>query len=88
VSILFGRSVVLASRLLTAMFAIFGLLVWLPRVLADPDHHINWGGNAQNWALTGAAWIVADLFSRTSRASAHRTRTTSITSLRKHSEHD
>ena len=65
VSILSGRSVVLASRLLTAMFVIFGLLLWLPRLLADPDHHINWGANAQNWALTGAAWIVADMFSRT-----------------------
>lgn len=58
-----GRSVLLASRLLTAMLVGFGLLVWLPRPFADPHTLMNWAGNAQNWAITGAAWIVSDFLS-------------------------
>ena len=38
----------------------FGLLVWLPAPFADAHKLINWVGNAQNLAITGAAWIVAD----------------------------
>jgi uncharacterized membrane protein YphA (DoxX/SURF4 family) len=64
VAILSGRAALTASRLLTLMFVIFGLLVWLPRLLAGPHDHTNWGGNAQNLAITGAAWIVADLLGR------------------------
>lgn len=63
-AILSGRKALLATQLLTVMFAIFGLLVWLPRVIADPHLHMNWGGNAQNWAITAAAWIVADYLRR------------------------
>jgi hypothetical protein len=73
VSLLSGRRVIPASRCLTAMFMIFGLLVWLPRLLAGPHDHTNWGGNAQNLAITGAAWIVADLLSRTRAAGVGRT---------------
>jgi len=58
------RSALLASRLLTAMFVVFGLLVWLPAPFADPHKLMNWAGNAQNWAITGAAWIVADYLSQ------------------------
>ena len=50
----------LASRLLTVMLIGFGLLVWLPAPFADPHKLINWAGNAQNLAITGAAWVVAD----------------------------
>jgi hypothetical protein len=63
-AILSGRMALLATRLLTAMFVVFGLLVWLPRVIADPHLHMNWGGNAQNLAITAAAWIVADFLGR------------------------
>jgi hypothetical protein len=41
----------LASRLLTAPFA-------------DPHKQINWAGNAENLAIAGAAWIVADYLSQ------------------------
>jgi hypothetical protein len=64
VAILSGRQALLATRLLTAMFVVFGLLVWLPRVISDPHDHTNWGGNAQNLAITAAAWIVADFLRR------------------------
>ena len=59
-----GRSDLLASRLLAAMLVGFALLVWLPAPFADPHKLISWAGNAQNLAITGAAWIVTDYLSR------------------------
>jgi uncharacterized membrane protein YphA (DoxX/SURF4 family) len=64
IALLSGRSALLASRLLTVMLIGFGLLVWLPAPFADPHKLINWAGNAQNLAITGAAWIVADFLGR------------------------
>ncbi len=61
IALLSGRSALLASRLLTAMIVGFGLLIWLPRLFADPHQLFNWAGNAQNLAIAGSAWIVADL---------------------------
>jgi hypothetical protein len=43
----------------------FGLLVWLPAPFADPHKLINWAGNAENLAIAGAAWIVADFLADT-----------------------
>jgi hypothetical protein len=60
IAILSGLLALLASRLTAAMIVIFGLLVWLPRLIADPHSQLNWAGNAQNLAIAGAAWIVAD----------------------------
>lgn len=62
--LLSGGSALLASRLLTAMIIGFGLLVWLPAPFADPHKLINWAGNAQNLAIAGAAWIVADFLTQ------------------------
>ena len=64
IAILSGRVALLASRLLTVMLVGFGLLVWLPAPFADPHKLISWAGNAQNLAITGAAWIVADFLSQ------------------------
>jgi uncharacterized membrane protein YphA (DoxX/SURF4 family) len=64
IALLSGRAALLASRLLTAMLIGFGLLVWLPAPFADPHKLINWAGNAQNLAITGAAWIVTDFLSQ------------------------
>jgi uncharacterized membrane protein len=71
IALLSGRSALLAARLLTAMIIGFQLLVWLPALFADPHKLMNWAGNAQNLAIAGAAWIVADFLSanRTSSAS-------------------
>jgi uncharacterized membrane protein YphA (DoxX/SURF4 family) len=63
-ALLSGRSALLAARLLTVMLVGFGLLVWLPAPFADAHKLINWAGNAQNLAITGAAWIVADFLSQ------------------------
>lgn len=59
-ALLSGRFALLASQLLTAMLIGFGLLVWLPAPFAHPHALISWAGNAQNLAITGAAWIVTD----------------------------
>jgi uncharacterized membrane protein YphA (DoxX/SURF4 family) len=64
IALLSGRSALLASRLLTAMIVGFGLLVWLPAPFADPHSLTNWAGNAENLAIAGAAWIVADFLSQ------------------------
>lgn len=50
----------LAAILLTVMFAIFGLLVHAPLLFQDPQSRLNWVMNAQNLALTGADWVLAD----------------------------
>ncbi len=50
----------LAAICLSAMFAGFGILVWLPILIASPKDHVAWAGNAVNLALVGAAWILAD----------------------------
>jgi uncharacterized membrane protein len=50
----------LAMRLLTVMYILFGILVHARILLADPTKHESWQEHAVNLALAGAAWIVAD----------------------------
>jgi hypothetical protein len=61
VALLANRMPLLATRLLTMMLVIFGLIVWVPLVLSDPHSHTNWSENAETFAIAGAAWILADL---------------------------
>ena len=61
-AILSGVMATLATRLLTLMIALFGLLIWLPKLVAQPHVHFMWSGNAINFALMAAAWVVADYF--------------------------
>jgi len=51
----------LASRLMTLMLALFGLIVWLPRVITHPETHFFWSEFALNFMITGACWMVAEL---------------------------
>jgi uncharacterized membrane protein YphA (DoxX/SURF4 family) len=67
VAILTGVKARLAAILLTAMFVSFTLLVHLPILLAAPSVHMNWSENAENLALIGAAWVVADSLVRPRR---------------------
>lgn len=60
IALLSGWMALLAARLLTVMIVGFGILVWLPAPFSDPHKLISWAGNAQNLAIAGAAWIVAD----------------------------
>jgi len=41
ISILFNRQAQLAIRLMTIMLALFGVLVWVPRLIAHPEAHLN-----------------------------------------------
>jgi hypothetical protein len=60
-ALLTNRMALLATRLLTAMVVIFGLLVCVPLVVSDPRNHTNWSEFAETFAIAGAAWILADL---------------------------
>jgi uncharacterized membrane protein YphA (DoxX/SURF4 family) len=66
VAILTGVQARLAAILLTAMYASFTFLVHLPMLLADPSNHFIWSENAENLALIGVAWVVADSLARSS----------------------
>jgi hypothetical protein len=61
VALLANLRALLVSRLLTMMLLIFGLLVWVPLLLADPHSHANWSETAETFAIAGAVWILADL---------------------------
>ncbi len=66
-ALLANRMALLAIRLLTMMLVMFGLLVWLPLFLLDPQSHTNWSETAETFAIAGAAWILADLLGQSSR---------------------
>ena len=61
VALLTNRMALLATRLLTLMLVMFGLLVWVPLVVSDPRNHPNWSEFAETFAIAGTAWILADL---------------------------
>src|SRR5580692_5064134 len=61
VALLANRMALLATRLLTLMLVIFGLLVWVPLLFSDTHNHTNWDEIAETFAIAGAAWILADL---------------------------
>jgi hypothetical protein len=61
VAILMNRQARLALRLMTFMLALFGMLVWIPRLIAHPETHLNWSEFGLTFLITGAAWMVADL---------------------------
>jgi hypothetical protein len=60
IAIVSGRQAFLASRLLTAMLVLFGFLIWLPTLLANPHSHFNWAESTENLAIATVAWILAD----------------------------
>jgi hypothetical protein len=66
-ALLTNRLALLAARLLTTMIVIFGLLVWLPLVIAKPHSHANWSELTLTFAIAGAAWVLADLLGERSR---------------------
>jgi uncharacterized membrane protein YphA (DoxX/SURF4 family) len=59
-AIVTGVQARLAAILLTAMLASFALLVHEPMLLANHSIHYNWTESAENLAVIGAAWVVAD----------------------------
>ena len=61
VALLADRKALLATRLLTMMLVLFGLVVWVPLVLSDPHSHANWSEMAETFTIAGTAWILADV---------------------------
>ena len=61
IAIMSGLGARLAARLLTLMFASFGILIWLPRMISAPSDPVTWTGNSVNLSLIGAAWIIAEI---------------------------
>src|SRR5216683_1572440 len=61
VALLTNRMALLATRLLTMMLVIFGLLVWVPLLPSDPQSHTNWSETVETLAIAGGAGILADL---------------------------
>jgi len=61
VAILINRQTRLAMHLMTLMLALFGVLVWVPRLIAQPKAHFNWSECALTFLVAGASWTAADL---------------------------
>ncbi|HTU49877.1 MAG TPA: hypothetical protein VMF56_04740 [Acidobacteriaceae bacterium] len=61
IAILVNRQARLAMRLMTLMVALFGVLVWIPHLIAHPAAHFNWSEFAETFLVTGAVWVVSDL---------------------------
>jgi hypothetical protein len=61
IAMLINRQARLAMRLMTLMVGLFGVLVWIPHLIAHPEAHFNWSECAETFLVTGAAWTVADL---------------------------
>jgi hypothetical protein len=61
IAILINRQARLAIRLMTLMLSLFGVVVWIPRLIARPEAHLNWSEFGLTFLITGAAWMVADL---------------------------
>ncbi|MEP6992810.1 MAG: hypothetical protein ABJA80_17875 [bacterium] len=59
-SIISGVLSVLATRLFTTLMSVFAILVWFPRIHAEPLGHVAWAGTMITVAMAGAGWMVAD----------------------------
>jgi hypothetical protein len=61
IAILIHRHARLAIGLMTLMLALFGVLVWIPHMIAHPEAHFNWSECLLTFLMTRASWMVADL---------------------------
>jgi hypothetical protein len=61
IAILLNRQARLAMRMMTLMVVLFGVLVWIPHLIAHPAAHFNWSEFAETFLVAGAVWVVADL---------------------------
>ena len=65
--VLFGVLPRVAAFCEAGMISIFGLLVWLPKVVAAPKVRLPWTAFWITWVIAAAAWVVADWPSRQRR---------------------
>jgi Ca2+/Na+ antiporter len=61
IAILINRQASLATRLMTLMLGLFGVMVWAVRLVAHPEAHFVWSEFSLTFLITGACWMVADL---------------------------
>jgi hypothetical protein len=61
IAILINLRARLAMHLMGLMVALFGVLVWVPRLIAQPESHLNWSETALTFLIAGAAWVVGNL---------------------------
>ncbi|MBV8372184.1 MAG: hypothetical protein JOY69_02900 [Candidatus Eremiobacteraeota bacterium] len=61
VAILLNFRARLAIRLMTLMLGLFGVLVWIPILIAAPTAHLAWSEFALTTLIAGASWTVGEL---------------------------
>jgi hypothetical protein len=61
IAILANRQARLAIRLMALMMLLFGVLVWVPILVAHPEGHNNWSEGILTFLLAGAAGVVGEL---------------------------
>jgi uncharacterized membrane protein len=54
----------LAAGAEATMLTLFGLLVWVPAVVAKPTDRFSWTALLITWAIAAAAWVVAGSMAR------------------------
>jgi uncharacterized membrane protein len=57
--VLFGILPRVAAFAEAAMIGVFTLLVWAPRIVAEPKARLNWTAFFISWAIAAGAWVVA-----------------------------
>jgi uncharacterized membrane protein YphA (DoxX/SURF4 family) len=70
IALVAGFKAQLASWLVGLMLALFGIIVWIPILIADPKTHSNWSEGIETFAIAGVAWLVADFLRRERYATA------------------
>ena len=61
VAILINVRARFAMRLMALMMALFGILVWVPHIVAQPQLLSNYDEISSNYLMTAAAWLVAEV---------------------------
>ena len=59
VALLINRQARRSARLMGMMIAIFGILVWVPLLIAHPEAHLNWSEFVLTFLIAGSAWVVS-----------------------------
>ncbi|MDQ2765515.1 MAG: DoxX family protein [Gemmatimonadota bacterium] len=54
----------LAASLDAALLAVFTFFVWIPRIIAPAPTGATWSEFTISWAVTAAAWVVAESFAK------------------------